>query len=111
MVKRIVTDYICDICDKENSESHSFLYDRRMDAAGSMENEYYDVDLCPMHFSELVRKNGKPKDYRQSQVGRKRAMQYGYRVKTWIEMQKTIWNKMSRDERVLATKIEQLRLS
>ena len=108
MAKTTVTTYSCDICNREGAKRHSFFFDRGMDAAGSMENEYYDVDLCPMHFRELARKHGTPKEYSQSRVGRKQAMKYGYGVKAWIEMQKVVWRKMSNEERRLALQIEGL---
>ena len=109
MAKTIITTCTCDICDREKAESHSFFYDRRMDAAGDMDDLYYEADLCPMHFRELVRKHGEPGNYTSYKAGRGEAMSYGSRVKSWIEMQQTIWAKMSGEERALATKIEQAR--
>ena len=98
----------CDICKREGAESHSFFFDRRMDAAGSMDNEYYNVDLCSIHFREIVRKCGDPKKYSWSVVGRPRAIRYGSDVKEWIEMQKIIWSRMSSSEWSLALQIEGL---
>lgn len=37
---------ICDKCGKNNAKPVQVFIDRRMDAAGSMENLYDDVDLC-----------------------------------------------------------------
>lgn len=47
MAKREVSD--CDCCGKESKQAQriSVKIGRNMDAAGSMENEYADVDLCP----------------------------------------------------------------
>jgi hypothetical protein len=36
----------CDVCDCSIAKSISFVYDRTMDAAGSMSDDSYDVDLC-----------------------------------------------------------------
>ena len=109
MAKTTVTTCSCDICNREGAKGHSFFFDRVMDVAGGMENEYYNVDLCPMHFREIVRKYGDPKKYSRLAVGRPQAMRYGSTVKGWIEMQKIIWSKMSNDERRLALQIEELR--
>ncbi len=108
MVKEIRTSIRCDICGGGDAESHCFRCGRRTDAAGSMENVYYDVDLCTLHFGELVRKHGDPADYRQRLVGRSREIAYGSGVKDWIELQKVIWKKMTPDERNLALAIEAL---
>ena len=38
---------ICDICgSKERVKVHCYVYDRATDAAGAMEDIYYQVDLC-----------------------------------------------------------------
>lgn len=40
---------VCDVCKDRNKEAkrHTFFLERKMDAAGSMDNEYSDpVDLC-----------------------------------------------------------------
>ena len=103
MVKK--TESYCDICASEGAESHSFFYDRRCDAAGSMDDEYYGIDLCSPHFDELVRKHGHPKDHRQRLVGRSVARAYGSGVKSWAEMQVSIWHKMSSEDKELALAI------
>lgn len=103
MVKKIVTTCYCDMCKRE-AKSYSFVYDRVADAAGGMENLYYDVDLCSSHFAELVRKHGRPDDHRL-RLGRSSAIAYGSKVKIWAEMQIKIWAKMSNEERGLALAI------
>ncbi len=108
MAKEIITTISCDICGGTDAGSHSFLYDRIADAAGSMEDVYYDVDLCTMHFGELVRVHEHPRGYRQRLVNRSRAIAYGSRVKDWIELQKGIWKKKTPEERKLALDIEAL---
>ena len=52
----------CDVCEclvgDENEEENYLLYlfdKRKMDAAGSMENEYKSVDLCPEHLVAFIR--------------------------------------------------------
>ena len=108
LAKEIVTTIRCDICGNIDAESHSFLCDRMMDAAGSMENVYYDVDLCSIHFCEFVRQHGHPSDYSQRLVNRSLAIAYGSRVKDWIESYIKIWKKMTSDERELSLAIEAL---
>lgn len=104
MAKETVTTISCDVCG-ETAASNSFIYDRITDAAGSMENVYYDVDLCQAHFDELVRKHGHPKEHRLRLVNRSDAIAYGSKVKSWAEMQCTIWRKMSNEEKLLALAI------
>ena len=101
MVTEVTKTCSCDICGGKDAESHSFFYDRRGDGAGSMDNEYYDIDLCAAHFAELVRIHGDPAYYRQRIVGRSAAMSYGFGVKSWAEMQEGIWEKMSAGEKKL----------
>ena len=108
MAKETVTTITCDICGMANAESHSFFFDRRCDAAGDMDNEYYDADLCAVHFGVLARICGDPSDYRQRVVGRSSAMSYGRRVMIWIKLRKVNWNEMTIDERNLALAIEAL---
>lgn len=47
---------VCDVdeCKRENASQFSFFKDRRPDGAGSMENWYYQFDLCPMHQIALL---------------------------------------------------------
>lgn len=108
MVTKTERTCLCDICGSENAESYSFIYDRRLDAAGSLENWYHDVDLCGGHSAELVRKYGHPKDYGLRVVNRADAIAYGKAVKEWAEMKESIWRKMSSEERQLALAIEAL---
>jgi len=108
MVKKITEELLCDICGAE-AEGHSFFYDRRMDAAGSMENEWFDTDLCAIHYRELERVCGKRSEHRERGIGRRGAIQYGRKVKAWIEMQESIWSKMSSEDHILAMEIENLR--
>ena len=44
MKKEIV---VCDRCGKDGAQTISACVDRVSDAAGSMENEWDSVDLCP----------------------------------------------------------------
>ena len=37
---------ICDICGERTDNTVSYVYDRRMDAAGSMEDVCFTRDLC-----------------------------------------------------------------
>ena len=104
MAKETTTTISCDICGR-GAESHGFYYDRRCDAAGSMDDKFYDVDLCQAHFDELVRKHGHPFQHSFRIVGRSDAIKYGSQVKEWCEMQQTIWRKMSSDEKALALEI------
>lgn len=39
----------CDICGKKESVECSFYVDRRLDAAGSMDDEFEHMDLCRDH--------------------------------------------------------------
>jgi hypothetical protein len=39
----------CDICKADDALTCSFYVDRRMDPAGSMDDEYEYIDLCPKH--------------------------------------------------------------
>jgi hypothetical protein len=79
-----------------------------MDAAGSMADWWFDADLCSIHFGELVRKHGHPSQHRLRLVNRSDAIAYGAKVLDWIELAKSIWNKMPEDERRLAVAIEEL---
>ncbi len=45
---------ICDACKAEGAREISYFVDRRMDAAGSMENEYETIDLCHAHMAALL---------------------------------------------------------
>jgi len=37
----------CDICDAiDNVSSKSYIYNTKMGAAGSIENVYFDIDIC-----------------------------------------------------------------
>ena len=108
MAKETTVVINCDICGAAGAESHSFFYDRRCDPAGSMENVYYDVDLCGVHFAELVRKHGHPREHRVRLVDRSKARAYGIAAKDWIELMVAIWAKMTPDERSLALAIETL---
>lgn len=106
MVKEVITK--CDVCGREGAKRHSFVYDRRMDAAGSMENIYHDVDLCVIHFDELVLKFGHPREHRSRYQDRAAARAYGRRVKQWAEV-KAVWKRMTPEERQLAISIEEAR--
>lgn len=108
MAKETITR--CDICGREGAKSHSFLYDRRCDAASSMENVYHDVDLCSIHFDELVRKFGHPRKHRSRYQGRAEARAYGTKVKEWTEAEAGVWERMTADDRDVALDIENLRL-
>jgi hypothetical protein len=39
---------VCDVCKDKNKEAHvkSFFIDRKMDASGSMSDEYETMDIC-----------------------------------------------------------------
>jgi hypothetical protein len=106
MAKEVITKITCDICGRSDAISHSFLYDRRMDAAGSMENVSYDVDLCTIHFDALVGLFGHPSGYRSRYQGREKAREYGRKVMTWIDAEIGVWRRMTPDERKLAISIE-----
>lgn len=49
-----VTTVMCDTCGNADARAVSYFVDRRMDAAGSMENEYETVDLCADHMASLL---------------------------------------------------------
>jgi len=108
MVKEVTEKISCDICGREGAEGHSFFYDRRMDAAGDMDDEFYDVDLCASHMRAVVVKFGHPWEHYSRSVGRSGARAYGRRVKDWIEAEMGVWKRMSVDERWLAVSIEDL---
>ncbi len=108
MVVKTEKTVSCDICGAENAVSHSFVYDRVADAAGGMENLYYDIDLCSAHFAELVSKHGHPRDNRWRRVGKRATIAYGSGVKEWAEMQADIWPTMSKDDQRLALAIWEL---
>ena len=107
MAKEVIEKIYCDICGETAEVSKSYLYDRRMDAAGSMENCWYDVDLCAMHYDELTRMAGPDTVSIRRQRGL--AMAYGSRVKQWVEQQASIWKQMLEDEKRLWMDIESLR--
>lgn len=39
----------CDICGKKNATTCHFYIDRKMDGAGSMEDQHESLDLCDEH--------------------------------------------------------------
>ena len=108
MVKAVTEIVYCDICVEAGAKEYSFVYDRRCDAAGSMENWWHDADLCAVHFNELVRVNSHPDQHRIRVVGRSGAIAYGAKVKEWIESYRDIWGKMSPAEKRLSVQIERL---
>ena len=108
MAKETITTITCDICGRAGAKSHSFVYDRRCDAAGSMENVWHDVDLCAIHFGALVLKFGHPREHSSRYQGREKARAYGVKVKAWTEAEAMVWEHMTPDERYLAISIEEL---
>lgn len=51
MKKEII---LCDVCGVKNAETLSIQVDRTMDGAGSMENIYEQIDLCPKHVNTFI---------------------------------------------------------
>ncbi len=45
----------CDYCGKRPALEFSYFVDRRMDGAGSMENNYDSIDLCHEHSILLLK--------------------------------------------------------
>ena len=108
MVKKIITIIRCDICDREEAKEFGFRYDRRMDAGGSMENVYYDADLCRIHADAVFHLHGHPDDYSERTVGRSKSLEYNSKIREWIEQQIDVWGNLSPDEKYLALTIEDL---
>jgi len=50
-----VKTILCDCCKAPDAQSVQYFVDRRMDAAGSMENEYESIDLCVKCMADLMR--------------------------------------------------------
>ena len=48
--------YLCDVCKAKTDKKHRlyFTVDRKMDAAGSMDDVTEIVDLCPFHMKTLI---------------------------------------------------------
>ena len=108
MTKTTITTIRCDICGREDAKSHSFVYDRLPAGAGSSENFYHEVDLCLIHFDELVHKFGHPNEHRSRYQDRAEARAYGVKVKAWTEAEAMVWGRMTPDERHLAFSIEEV---
>lgn len=108
MSREVITIIKCDICERAEAKSYFFVYDQKMKTAGSMENVYYPIDLCDIHFDEIVRKYGHPQDYKESAVGRHKSLAYGRKVRSWTEQQIDVFFAMSSEEKKLALQIEEL---
>lgn len=108
MVKEVTEVVKCDVCGTSPGTHLSFPYDRRCDAAGSMENIYYDIDLCTMHKYEVDRirenYNEKPKKItRYNMSASDRAD-----LKDKIVMIQRNWENMSAGDQALAKEILRL---
>ena len=112
MVTKTTKTILCDVCGKEAKESLEFVIDRQMNAAGSIESVWYDVDLCSMHLREMTQKCctvlgiSFSDDLRTifRKMERYEKMELSQHIDTMIE----IWSKMSAEDRMLAMEIEKL---
>lgn len=66
----------CDICGADGAKTCWLTVDRRMDPAGSMEDESDDIDLCGEHgrAAFLIAANELNRDVRRGLMQRLRAM-------------------------------------
>ena len=107
MVKEVTEVVRCDICGDSPAKRLGFAYERRMDAAGSMENVYYDIDLCVLHKYEVHRIIGTcDQSMKQKLRFMSRSERWDLRLK--IEGIRRAWRKMPAKEQELMKQILRL---
>ncbi len=108
MVKEVTETIRCDICGVDPAERLCFAYEREMDAAGSMEDIFYDIDLCDLHWYEvhLLLVNYEQQPTRVSSRTMTRSSRWDLKQK--IVGIRRAWRKMSADEQGLIKQILRL---
>lgn len=106
---KIVTEVVrCDVCGVKPAKRLCFPWDRIADGAGSMEDVYYDVDLCDLHWLEvhrlLANYDEQPTRVSKQTMGRGDRRDFKQRIEGIIGA----WEKMSGEEQVLTKQILRL---
>ena len=113
MVTKTTTKKLCDICGKKAVKSLSIPIGSHLDAAGSDEIVWYDIDLCGIHLKEISHMAGFEDEVRFCKLFGARYRKTEEYPTTYerrelsrrIEMLKDIWRDMSVEDKALAKKI------
>jgi len=112
MVTKVTETKYCDICGEVAVICLDFIIDRRCDAAGSMEDVWYAVDLCALHRHEVSVRARQFVDPPSAWVSishfcRSRHSDRHDRrqLSDHIKMLKSIWKTMDMEDRKLARMI------